>query len=312
MRVGLVASTVMHSSVLVFMLVSFTGAKPFDAPPESMPVDIVSSSEFTKLTKGDKSGKKEEPPKTIAEKVDAPKPVEDTKPKVSEKAPVDATTPPPAAASPPPQPPQQQPTPPKAAEAPPTPPTADEALKNAAKPDPKPVQQASLTPVPLPPRKPAPPKDDAKPLDATSQRDFNADEIKQLLDKRTPTRQAASASQVSTTASLGAARGDQQSLSQSEIDAFRARLRQCWNPQGLPDEQRLFVLINVSLREDGTLAAQPDVVGSAASPSPYWRPLADSAIRALLRCQPYTMLRKENYRLWKDMELRFTPNLFDG
>jgi colicin import membrane protein len=304
MRVGLAASTVLHSSVLVFMLVSFTGAKPFDTPPESMPVDIVSASEFTKMTKGEKSGKKDEAPKTVAEKVDAPSPVEDSKPKVSEKAPVDATTPPPAAAAPPPQPPQQQPTPPKAAEAPPTPPTADEALKNAAKPDPKPVQQASLAPVPLPPRKPAPPKDDPKPQDVTSQRDFNADEIKQLLDKRTPTRQAASASQVSTTASLGAPRGEQATLSQSEIDAFRARLQQCWITPGVPDDA-LFVLINVSFREDGSIVGQPEVLGG--SPSAFWRPIADSAMRALLRCQPYTMLRKENYRQWKDMELRFTP-----
>ena len=35
---------------------------------------------------------------------------------------------------------------------------------------------------------------------------------------------------------------------------------------------------------------------------------AESAKRAILQCQPYTMLRQENYDTWKDMELTFNPS----
>jgi colicin import membrane protein len=35
---------------------------------------------------------------------------------------------------------------------------------------------------------------------------------------------------------------------------------------------------------------------------------AESAKRAILQCQPYTMLRKETYNNWKDMELAFKPS----
>lgn len=310
MRVGLTASTVAHASVIVLMLVSFTGAKPFDSEPESMPVDVISSSDFTKLTKGAKTGQKETPPKQLAEKVDKETPVDDPKQKVSEKAPVEATTPPP----PPPQAQEQkpQPTPPKAAEqAPPKEqPKEAEALKSEPKQQEQPKEEQKLAAAPMPPKKPPPPREHPKPVETASTKNFNADEIKQLLDKRDPQRRVASASELATTASLGSPRGDANKLSQSEIDAFRARLRQCWNTQGLPPDEDLFVLINVTLNQDGTVNGQPEVMGGKASP--YWRPLADSAMRALLRCQPYTMLRPEKYKLWQNMELKFTPKMFDG
>ncbi len=313
MRVGLTASSVVHGSIILLMLVSLPSASPFDQEPESMPVDIISASDFTKLTKGDKTGKKEEPPKVVAEKVDATeKPVDDPKQKVSEKTPVEATAPPPP--PPPAQEQKPQPTPPKAAEQAPPPkeqPKPEEALKSEplkqeqAKPEPKVAAAA-----PMPPKKPPPPRERPKPVETASTRDFNADQIKQLLDKRDPTRQAATSAALSNTSSLGAARGDAAHLSQSEIDAFRARLRQCWNTQGLPNDQNLFVLVNVSLNVDGTIAGQPEVLEGQAST--FGPALRDSALRALYRCQPYTMLRKETYSLWKSMELKFTPNMFDG
>ena len=47
MRAGIAASTLLHAGVLVLTLVSFTGAKPFEPMPESLPVDAVS---YTHLT----------------------------------------------------------------------------------------------------------------------------------------------------------------------------------------------------------------------------------------------------------------------
>lgn len=314
LRPSLAASTTLHATIIILTMVSFTGAKSFDPAQDSVPVDVISASDFTKLTKGSTKGEKAAPPKTVAEKVDTPEPAPDPSVKVSEKPPVEATAPPPP--PPPPPPPQQQAeqAPPKAEQAPPPKEELkpDLALKSEPKKDEKPQQEEAKAPPPppVPPKKPSniPPK----PVEAASEtRDFDADQIKQLLDKRTPQRRVASASEVSSTASLGAPRGDSATLSQSEIDAFRARLRQCWNTQGLPADQRdLFVLINVTLNSDGSVAGRPQVLGG--KDSPYWRPLADSAMRALLSCQPYTMLRPEKYDLWKNMELKFTPQMFDG
>lgn len=327
MQPGLTASTIAHAGIIVLTLVSFTGAKPFEPMPESMPVDIISASDFTKMTRGAQSAPKQEKPKQVAEKVAEPTPVEDPKLKVSKDPPVEATQPPPPAPAPtlkteePPAPqkpaeaPPKPAQPPKAVEAPPkVEPKVDEALKSEPKKEDKPkeeqpVQEAKAPPAPLPPKKPAPPP--PRPVEAqqTPPREFNTDQIKELLDKRTPTRQVASASELSPTSSLGSARGQSATLSMSEIDAFRARMRQCWNTTGIPPEQRVFVDIRVDLRPDGTLAAEPAVLEG--STPPYGPVLARTAIAALHRCQPFTMFRKETYAQWKSMDLTFRPQEFD-
>ena len=41
--------------------------------------------------------------------------------------------------------------------------------------------------------------------------------------------------------------------------------------------------------------------------------MAESAKRAILRCQPFTMLRAEHYEQWKDIEINFDPReMFGG
>lgn len=327
MRPGLAASTVAHAGIIVLTLVSFTGAKPFEPMPESMPVDVISATDFTKLTKGAKTAPKMEKPQQVAEKVAEPTPVEDPKLKVSKDAPVEATAPPPPAPAPapkvdmPPEPPKpveappKPPAPPKAAEAPPkVEPKVDEALKNEPRKEDKPKdeqpkEEAKVAPTPLPPKKPAPPP--PRPVEAqqTPPREFSTDQIKELLDKRTPTRQVASASQTSTTSSLGVPSGQAATLSMSEIDAFRARMRQCWNTTGIPPEEKVFVDVRVDFKPDGTLRAEPVVIGGSAST--YGPAVARTAVAALVRCQPFTMFRKETYAQWKSMDLTFRPQEFD-
>ena len=86
MRIGLVTSAVGHGAVLLWSLVSFA-ARPYDVTPvDSLPVDIVSASEFSQLTKGVKTAEKVTTPKPFAEKVaDPTPPKEDPAPKVVEK-----------------------------------------------------------------------------------------------------------------------------------------------------------------------------------------------------------------------------------
>ncbi|MDQ0503277.1 cell envelope biogenesis protein TolA [Xanthobacter agilis] len=326
MKPGLAASTVAHAAIIVFTLVSFSGARPLEQAPDSVPVDVISATDFTKLTKGAKTAPKMEKPQQVAEKVAEPTPVEDPKLKVSKDPPVEATAPPapapaPKVDSPPPEPskpaeaPPKPPEPKKAVEAPPkAEPKVDEALKSEPKKEDKPKdeqpkEEAKAAPAPLPPKKPAPPP--PKPVEArqTPPRDFNSDQIKELLDKRTPTRQVASASQTSTTSSLGVQNGQAATLSMSEIDAFRARMRQCWNTTGIPPEERVFVEVRVDFNPDGTLRVEPTVIGGSAST--YGPAVARTAVAALVRCQPFTMFRKETYAQWKSMDLTFRPQEFE-
>jgi colicin import membrane protein len=120
-------------------------------------------------------------------------------------------------------------------------------------------------------------------------------------------RQVAAAETLNGTASLGAANGHATQLSQSELDALRARLSQCWSPPvGVDVSSDLFVVLHVLFKPNGSLASEPAVVES--STSALGPALADSAKRALLLCQPFTMLKPEHYDQWKDIEVKFDPH----
>ncbi|WP_127092051.1 cell envelope biogenesis protein TolA [Aquabacter cavernae] len=311
MRVGLVASSVLHGSILVLALVSFAVPRQFDMPPEAIPVEVVSATDVSKVTKGNEKGKKEEPPKVVAEKVDADKPTPDPNLKVTEKQEVAPTAPsPPPPPTPQPKAEEQKPAP-APAKAEPPPPKADEALKSEPKKDePKPQQQAQ--PTPLPPKKPAPPVQTATPQPPTDQK-FDADKIAALLDKRAPQRQAATAPQVSQISSQGAPKGQSQTLSLSEQDAFREKVKQCWKMPHINDD-KIFAYILLKLNRDGTLAQPPVITDGMMNPDQraLFDAFAASAIRALIQCQPYTMFKPEKYDLWKELEPRFFPNMFGG
>jgi len=156
-------------------------------------------------------------------------------------------------------------------------------------------QQAKAEP--LPPKKP-PQKQPPK---------FDADKIAALLDKRDPQRNAATGAELNSAPSLGRANATASKLSQSEIDAFRRRITDCWSPPvGMDNAQELVVVFRVIFNPDGTVRVGPDVIGGKLNPAgPIF---AESAKRAILQCQPYTMLRKETYDNWKDMEIAFKPS----
>lgn len=295
MKTASVISTGLHVAVLVFATLSFT-SKSFDVTPaESLPVDFISDKQFSEITKGIKDAPKpEEKPKPLVEKkADVQKSVEETKPKVTEKKELEQA----AEKAPPPEP---QPKPKEAkAEKPPEP-------KPEPKPDPvaKKIEQAEhqeakATPTPLPPKRP--------PMKKPPEPKFDADKIAALLDKREPVRTAATGEEVNPNAGLGRVNGTAVRLSQSELDALRRRISQCWTPPvGADAAQDLTVVFRVLFNEDGTVKQGPSVVeGGASAFGPVF---AESARRAILQCQPYTMLRRETFNLWKDMEIGFKPS----
>jgi hypothetical protein len=291
MRPGLTISCIGHAAALVCGLVAIS-AQPMESPPvASLPVSFISDKDFTQLTQGIKNAPKPKIDLTpLADKIAPPKPVDQLAAKVADKPAVTTDS---SAAKPAPKPAPKPDTK-----------LADKADKPKS-PDYKPDQIADLL-------KKDESKKAAKPDNRPDQpaRDapkFNADQVAELLDHREPQRQVATADQLNSTSNLGVATGAQDAqLSQSEIDALKSRLSQCWNPPaGIDASSKVYVVLRTLFKADGSLAANPVVVeGSASALGPA---LAESAVRALLSCQPFTMLKPEHYDQWKDLELKFDP-----
>ncbi len=300
--VCVILSILAHVTAVQLGLFSFP-AKSREALSTEVPVDVISADDFSKLTAGNKDAPKKEAPKPLVEKVAEPKPVEDTTAKVTEKKEVQASTDQPTPT------PEPKPPEPKPAAAPPQPkteakapdkkepeqkvdPIADALKKDDAK---KPDKKAESKPQPAPPKPvPQPPK-------------FDPRKVAALLNKDTPQRMAAAGSEVNMNAGLAYTRGSAAQLSQSEIDAFKRRIKDCWRmPPGTTSDEKVF--IRLLLKPDGSLAALPTLVGG--SNTAHGPAMGESAQRALLQCQPYTMLKPEHYQEWKDMNLTFLAEEF--
>lgn len=316
MRRGLTISVIAHVVVLTWGLIAFA-ARPNNAPPaEPLPVEFVSATEFSQLTAGVKNAPKVLPDaKPLADKVGDPKPVKQLAPKVADK--LEVTT---DAAAPPPRP---EPKP----EAKPDPkpePKPAEKIEKPKQPDFKPDQIAEVlkkdeAKKPPKPEKKEPEfkpdqiaeqlkKDEKKPPSK-----FDANQVAALLDKREPQRQLATAETLNGLASLGAATGHAAQLSQSELDALRAKLISLWNPPAAvannPDQYA--VTIHIRLTRDHRLAGQPEVLSSGEGA--LFEATRDSAVRAVLQAQPYDMLSQTTYDVWKDITLTFNPReVFGG
>ena len=209
-----------HAAVLLWALVSFTGKTLEATPVNSLPVDLISENDLSQMTKGVKNAPKAEMPKPMVEKLDQPKPPDDSKAKIDDQKKEVLKT----AAAPPPEP-EPKPDP-----------IADKLQKQEEK---KPDVKAKNKP--LPPKKPQ-----------RKQPKFDADKIAALLDKRDPQRNSATGdrSQFATDARHG--HGQCAKLSQSEIDALRARLMALWNPPvGIQNPQDLIIRIRIQLGRDG-------------------------------------------------------------
>src|SRR5262245_46781937 len=276
MRKATAISAGLHAAVLLWATLSFSGKTWDVTPAESLPVDLVSEKDFSELTKGVKDAPKVETPKPLVEKkAEEPKPVEDSKAKITEKKEIQAAK----EMAPPPEPQQTKPDP-----------IADK-LKQ---PD-EPKQQVKVE-QPLPPKRP-PQKPQPK---------FEPDKIAALLDKREPLRTAATGMEANAMPSMGAPAGTAARLSQSEIDALRARLMALWSPPvGVQDPNELIVNVTVKLRPDGRLAAPPFARVNGRSVAAMAS--RDSAVRAVLTGQPFDMLKPEHYESWKEIELTFDP-----
>jgi outer membrane biosynthesis protein TonB len=285
----IVASVALHVLVIGWGMVSFS-TKAFESmPQESLPVDIISADQLAKVTAGMKTGKKENP-KPLVEKVAEAKPVDDAVGKVTEKAPVVTDTTPPPQPKVEEKPVEKKPDPPKPVaeqkpkeepkqtEKKPEPPKVDpiaEALKKEEKkkPEPKPQQQQA-----------------AKPPEQTriKERHYDQSKIAELLDKRDPSRQAVTGDTLNSNARLGLAKGTAADNSATWGSMFQRQVERCWKkPYGGIEAQKSEAVFAIRLKRDGTLEGMPVPEGTPATP--YLRVYQESALRAIIECQPYNL-----------------------
>ncbi len=289
MRSDWVISGVGHAALLVAGLITLANSKPIADPADYVPVSIVTDADVSRAALGQKNGVHMEHPKPLADKIGDLKQVDQTAPKVSAKPAITTSSPAPA-----PQPkPETKPAPK------PDPKTAQQKADNKKADDFKADKIAELL------KKTTPPKPKDKPKPETHK--YDASQIAQLLDHREVQRQVATADTLNATAGLGAPSASPNAqLSQTEIDALRERIRDCWSPPpGIDANSNIYISLRVLFKPDGSLAQMPTVV--AGSASPMGPALAESGKRALLMCQPFTMLKPEHYAQWKDITVDFNP-----
>lgn len=299
MRTGLTISSGVHAAMLAFALVSFH-ANPFEnSSPESMPVDIISAKDFSKLTEGVQTAKKQEEPKPLVDKQGEKKPATDATNKLTEKqeiapAKTEKTLPAPQQEEPkkiPPKPPEKSEAKPEKKPEPKTDPIAEALKKEESKKLEDKKAEAEKPKIPQKPIKPQP--------------TFDPSKVAALLDKRDPQRQAVTGETINRTASIGAAGANAPEISQSELDALRARLQANWSPPA--GAEKVSISIYVALSRDGRLAAPPRIATSGRGKT--FDAAREAALRAVLLSMPFNMLRQETYESWKETELVFDETL---
>src|SRR5579883_46835 len=335
---GFIASGAAHAALLVLALVSFSRSPKFEDAPETIPVDLVNLQDVNQIMHGDKSAKQVQP-KQRADKV-AETVEQKPKPPIAE-AKRDVPTPPPplkriedpgeadkiqpdkpakaAAVPPPPQ--KSVPLPPiedreaEAVSPSPKPQVSKEPKKEteqkkeAKKVEPK-FKADEIAKLLADAHDPASAKpksgDDTKDPD----RKFSADDIARLLSHAAPQRRAASAKELQQVASLGSPTASAEKMSPSLMAQmegwFEDHFRGCWvQPITLPQGQRYVPEIRVPLNVDGSLASDPVLMNPPDDPA--WRPLAESAMRAVHECDPLPVpdIFKPYYDQWRDRIVRF-------
>jgi colicin import membrane protein len=296
-RKATVMSVTLHVLVLGWGLVSFS-SRSMEAPqPDIIAVDI-SMDDTSKMTAGIKSGKKENP-KPLVEKVADAKPVDDAVGKIDKKEVTTSTSAPeqPKPEKPIDKKPDPKPEPkkeePKQAEKKPDHKANDpiaEALKADAK-KPPPKQQAKAAP-------PQPPK--------PKERVFDQSKIASLLDKRDPSHQAVTGDIINPNAALGTRTGNANAMVANWKGAFVGAVRRCFNfPYNGQDADQFEVDIDIQLRRDGTVASEPVIVAVRGPSSSVGHAMAESARRAVVQCQAYAFLPKDQYDTWKYIPMTF-------
>ncbi len=184
---------------------------------------------------------------------------------------------------------------------PPAPAPAPEPLRADAVPPPEPAK-----PRPQPAAKPSATRGPPSPLDTSSLASLIDRSLpkapKRTLDTSALAREINAAAPAKATIDPRAAA----TLAQS----IRAQVAPCWNPPvGGRDVRRMTVMVRVNYGRDGRVIGLPQAgtpTGTTAANADYARAFAETARRAVLRCQPLK-LPADLYELWQSVEINFDP-----
>jgi hypothetical protein len=344
---GLVVSSAAHVAMLAAAILSFTRAPKFADAQEAIPVEMVTTDELNSVTRGDKTAKtvqqtpkaekvadlsenKPQPPLEAAHK-DVPTPPAPLK-REPDPGEADKAEPPKPLEQTNALPPQRPDKPP-----PPTPPVEEKPQPQNAEAiePPKPVPRPKIEPPKDEPKKPDqklkvdevaklleadkrkdPPKPAERPVakpksgDEDQQHKFIVADINKFLSKETPERKPSTNRALNPSESLGMPDANAPKLSPSLLAQmegwFQDRFQGCWTtPLAEPSGQKYVPMVRVPLNVDGSLAAEPVLINPPSDPA--WRPLADSALRAVRKCNPLPVPDrfKPYYEEWKGRVVRF-------
>ncbi len=108
-------------------------------------------------------------------------------------------------------------------------------------------------------------------------------------------------------AALGTKSGKDVKLAQSELDALRTFISNCWNAGALPGSEfadQLRATATFTIDASATLVGKPDVKATGGDNRAN-RTMAGSISRAIRRCKEFPML-KNKYDTGEELEVRFT------
>jgi len=281
------ASVALHVVVLGWVMVSFSTKALEMKPEDSVSVDVISPDQLAKVMAGVKTGKKENP-KPLVDKIAEAKPVDEAVGKITEKAPVVTETAPAPQPKVEEKPVEKKPDPPKVVEKPREEPKQESVEKKPDPVKPDPIAEAIKKEEKKPPPKPVQAAKPPEPPKPKVERTFDQSKIAALLDKRDPSRQAATGETLNSNAALGLAKGAAANNSATWGSMFKEQVLRCWKkPYGGLEAARFEVEFNIKLKRDGSLEAMPVAVSSASSP--YQRVFLESGLRAIIECAPYRL-----------------------
>jgi outer membrane biosynthesis protein TonB len=296
MRYSLAISVAVHAAILLAAIIALPAPDNFKVEElDTIPVDVVSIEELSQRKATVKAEKK-----TPAEKPLPPRPaVEEKKPepKPSEEVKKAAIEP---EAEPEPQPVEKQPDPKP----------LEDLIKETEKAEPKVEEKKTAEAAVVKPKlKPDKPKKKAK-------KELDVDKVAALLNKIED--EPSSPPKIDELmgepeqGEFNLASGEDVRISANEIDWLRRKIRECWNPPvGVMEAQGLQVHVQIELDQSGAVLGQPAVVNSSAHP--LFDVAASSAVRAILRCQPYDRLPIAKYDAWRSIIFNFDPvEMFSG
>ncbi|MES0208807.1 TonB family protein [Mesorhizobium sp. M0028] len=176
----------------------------------------------------------------------------------------------------------------------------DSAPAPEARPKPQPVQAESAK---APERKDADkPVKEASSKPKSDDKQFNADEISALLDKRKPA--GGGAKRSTQQSSLGGDKDQGQKLSKSEMGTLENQLQGCWTlPVGVEGAEDLVAVVRFNLDASGKLDGRPTVEKSSGN-----RPFDESAVRAVQKCDMAGLqVPAGKQDIWSDIQVTFDP-----